>query len=171
MGSSAAGIAYPFHPQLFSTPPLRINSDSPYPTARGYCRNPDKVEIRKASMSFPSGHSSFAFSFAMYCLLDCEWVWNRRRRRDRNRETNNSSQSNNSDSAAPKAVKSKRNLSFATMLGARSFQLGCIFLAFWISVSRIVDHHHHEWDVLAGSVLGTIGAIGAHGMWKERVTM
>lgn len=39
-----------------------------------------------------------------------------------------------------------------------SMQLLCLTWACFCSVSRITDHRHHWWDVLAGSLLGVIFA-------------
>ena len=38
-------------------------------------------------------------------------------------------------------------------------QVGLIWIAIGISVSRISDYHHHWSDVLGGAVVGIIGAI------------
>ncbi|XP_068083628.1 phospholipid phosphatase 1 [Anabrus simplex] len=39
--------------------------------------------------------------------------------------------------------------------------LHCLFFSWCLacSLTRITDHRHHWWDVLAGSILGTIGAV------------
>lgn len=36
-------------------------------------------------------------------------------------------------------------------------QLLCVFLAFFVSQSRLVDNRHRAWDVVAGTLLGVLG--------------
>ena len=41
-------------------------------------------------------------------------------------------------------------------------QCGILALAFYIAMTRIADYMHHPWDVVTGSLLGTVMAIFTH---------
>lgn len=85
----------------------------------------DASAVREARKSFPSGHSSLSFSAAIYLTLYLA---------TRLRITSGHTQGKT-----------------AKMLLILTPTLGAGFIA----VSRLIDHHHHFSDIIAGSLLGT----------------
>lgn len=57
-----------------------------------------------------------------------------------------------------------------TLLPIKStLQFCCLTFASWVTCSRVVDYHHHWWDVPAGALLGTLFAIVAHAWCLQQI--
>jgi phosphatidate phosphatase len=81
--------------------------------------------INESRLSFPSGHTSFAFYAMTFLILfiSKNWRW--------------------------------RSLGFMPIL-VQTFLAG---VAWFIGLSRVIDHKHHASDVLAGGLLGSLIAL------------
>ena len=85
--------------------------------------------IRKARLSFPSGHSSFAFQAAAFTVLYLQTKY--------------------CTTIKPDVVGFQQQ----TLL-VPFFQVIAISIATFTAVSRIMDYKHHPTDVLAGTLIG-----------------
>lgn len=94
-------------------------------------------KIRDGMKSFPSGHASTAFSLGIFVSGYCIWVlvcrWGQHRK-------------------GSLVYLCGRQLLFLWIL----CQIGW---AWGVGVSRVMDHKHHESDVIAGAFLGTCVAV------------
>ena len=93
---------------------------------------PDPAErlhsIKEVSLSFPSGHASFAFQTATFTILYLQFIHRGL----------------------------KQRYSSLNSLVIPFVQVICLCLATFTSVSRVMDYKHHPTDVLAGAVLGIV---------------
>ncbi len=105
------------------------------------CRGPAD-EVREASKSFLSGHSSFSFYSATFLIVYLHA-----------RLTNLTHDY--------KVVEyGKVRVMFRGLKILRPFlQFGIFSLAFYISLTRISDYKHHPFDVVTGALVGTIFAV------------
>jgi len=88
--------------------------------------NAARSDVDEAFQSFPSGHSSFAWSGLSYLAL---WIWNMLFVK-----------------RAPHSGNQAWKLFLATLP---------LFLAGWVAATRVQDYWHFPSDVLAGAVLGS----------------
>mmetsp|Transcript_53168 Transcript_53168/g.128779 ORF Transcript_53168/g.128779 Transcript_53168/m.128779 type:complete len:207 (-) Transcript_53168:6-626(-) len=95
----------------------------------------------ESRQSFPSGHSSFAFSGLLFASL---FLLEKVRQLSKKRKL---------PTSLPMAV-----AQMAACLPA--------ILAMWVAISRVVDYWHNYDDILAGSVLGSMCAYHA---WTQRM--
>jgi len=99
----------------------------------------DAASDRQARMSFPSGHASYAMSSMFFLTL---YLLGRSRlATNRNKKLSTSVW--------------KNLLMFASFLPT--------VFGFWIAISRTQDNWHHNSDIVAGSLLGIMGAVFGYG--------
>ena len=104
----------------------------------------DPYEVREASKSFMSGHSSFSFYCATFLILYLH---------ARLRSINNWNPQRSSSLYWVKYI-------FRGLKILRPFlQFGIFSLAFYICLTRITDYKHHPGDVLMGAAVGIFFAI------------
>ncbi|KAL5249637.1 hypothetical protein ACHWQZ_G018484 [Mnemiopsis leidyi] len=97
------------------------------------CTAKGKPEYR---WSFPSGHSSEAFFGGILSILILQKL-----------------------PILQKSPELKSQLESLWLTARASLQFLILTFSSWVAVSRLVDYHHHWWDVLAGSLLGVLFAV------------
>lgn len=99
--------------------------------------NLSESKMRDGMKSFPSGHASTAFGLGIFVSGYCAWIlvcrWGQHRKRSL-------------------IYRCGRQLLFFWIL----CQIGW---AWGVAVSRVMDHKHHESDIIAGTFLGTCVAV------------
>ena len=114
------------------------------------CTNDDSLDARK---SFPSGHSSLAFSgmtlLTMYFL-----------RKFGVYSTTVVLQQQDNDAITLQYKKPQRYKKALSILCLAPMAVAC-----WVGASRLVDNKHFPADVVGGAVLGTVIAWFTNGIW------
>ena len=112
-------------------------------------------EEREATKSFFSGHASFSFFCATFLIAFLQ-----ARLSGRTRLGQYPSNCNTNRSCQLVKVSRAWRISFRGLRITRPFlQFGAFVLAFYISLTRIMDYKHHPTDVLAGAIVGVVFAI------------
>lgn len=109
----------------------------------------DEGDVKNSQRSFPSGHSSLAFSsMAVLSLYFLGKVGIQR-------------------GLAMVSCPALHNIPFPS-LGKKLLSLLAVspmILAFFIAASRVHEFYHHPADVVAGALIGSVCALFAHGLW------
>ena len=50
-------------------------------------------------------------------------------------------------------------------------QLACYASAFWVALTRVMDHMHHPGDVIAGALIGTLLQVSNYRVSKCKITL
>ncbi len=126
------------------TDDLCKDRDGHYKFVEDYHCKGDEHEVREATKSFFSGHSSFSFYTATFLIV---YLHARLRRLDE------------ADHAPQSPSMRSFKLIFRGLKILRPFlQFGIFALAFYIVLTRISDYKHHPGDVLVGIVVGIVFA-------------
>ncbi|KAL4428839.1 hypothetical protein ABPG77_005277 [Micractinium sp. CCAP 211/92] len=107
------------------------------------CQMAPSGELTDGHYSFPSGHTSTVFVFAVWCTAYCVWAFYQRPP---------------PETAASVAARPLRERC-ARDLGAAAGFLWILAMLAWatyVGVSRITDFKHHPSDVVAGAFLGAL---------------
>ncbi|KAH8110785.1 lipid phosphate phosphatase 1 [Phellopilus nigrolimitatus] len=105
-------------------------------------------DILDGRKSFPSGHSSAAFSGMTYLFL---WL---------------SARTVAWSFGTP--LPARNPFIFASRTGRISVTLVPLLFATWVAISRVEDYRHHKEDVIVGSMIGIVcGVIGYLSYWPN----
>lgn len=130
-----------------------------------------ECKTEEARVSFPSGHSTFAY---LGCTLVCLYLLGKV-------AIYSDLKPLSSEDSGPsgKAVARRSADPSYRLPGVPTFPLwkkvACIFsmapllYASWIACSRLVDNYHHPADIVAGALIGITSAMFAHALWYPSV--
>ena len=124
---------------------FNFSTDCKNPTNYDLSEEDWKKKLTDARKSFLSGHSSFSFFSAVFLALYLKSRLSQLRSKER-------------------YMGNKTGLAWAEwiLVGLKALrpflQFSYLALAFYIALSRVSDYYHHPRDVIAGGLLGTLGA-------------
>eukprot|EP01134_Creolimax_fragrantissima_P006922 CFRG6922T1 len=106
----------------------------------GHCTASNLEKIVKGRYSFPSGHATSGFAFAIYCTIYMVWTWYVR---------------------VPAEVRELRIVSVKKVTNTLAgigfyYSIGTISFAWAMGATRVNDNRHSIADVIAGAILGGI---------------
>ncbi|WFD06225.1 hypothetical protein MVES1_001568 [Malassezia vespertilionis] len=123
--------------------------------------------------SFPSGHSSCAFSGLVYLALYIRCTMQGVMRSIAQAQYNTFELAAESDTERGSDVAEETNVSGTdstkprtSLICALALPLLPIMAACYIAMSRLMDYKHHPTDVLAGGILGTVIAVAVFSVYR-----
>lgn len=104
----------------------------------GKCRA-DKVSFYDSLKSFPSGHAAYSFAGMLYATFVFQYIWN----------------TQVFSATAARTVTQDQEKPPATLLSiGRILSIAPLYLAGWISITRVQDMEHHVEDIMGGALIG-----------------
>ncbi|KAG8901121.1 hypothetical protein FRB99_005553 [Tulasnella sp. 403] len=108
------------------------------------CTGKDSV-VLNGRMSFPSGHSSTAFSGLGFLFLFL---------------------AGKTGACCLTAAQSRAGLTSSRLLKL-SITIAPLVLASWIAITRLEDYRHHKEDIIVGSLIGFLSSLAAYTIYWE----
>lgn len=133
--------------------------------SRGECKT------EEARVSFPSGHSTFAF---VGCTLVSLYMLGKiaiyADLKSLSSEGNGPSRNGVARRSADPSYRALGIPTFPVWKKAACiFSMSPLLYASWIACSRLVDNYHHPADIVAGALIGITSALFAHALWYPGV--